>query len=158
MKTNTENALDHWKSQIDLMGTNTIPLIGFVSPLLTVLNDKTSKVKIQLNNQTKNHVNSLYFGAMAVGADVAGGVHAFHYAEQYNKTPSFAFKSVNSEFVLRAESDCTFVCNDGLKVKAAVIRSIDTGERVNETVYVSVFNNAMEVVAMYEMVISVNCK
>jgi len=140
------------------LGIFKIPLIGYTKPQLIALNDTSAKVKIKLRRRTKNHLNSMYFGALAIGADVAGGVHAFYYAEKHNKKVAFAFKGINAEFIMRAESDCSFVSNDGNKVEAAILKSIETGDRVNETTNVEVFNEQKELVANFEMIISVKCK
>ncbi len=82
----------------------------------------------------------MYFGALAVGADVAGGIHAFYFAEKHNQKVSFAFKGMSCEFIMRAESDCIFVCKDGKKVEKAILKSKESGERINETTFVEVFN------------------
>ena len=100
----------------------------------------------------------MYFGALAIGADVAGGIHAFYFAELHGKKVSFAFKGMNCEFIMRAESDCVFVSNDGAKVEAAILKSASTGDRVNETTHVEVFNATNELVATFELIVSVKCK
>ena len=144
--------------QIFLLGKFKIPMIGFTKPQLLCLNDETAKIKVKLKRRTKNHLNSMYFGALAVGADVAGGVHAFYFAEKYNQKISFAFKGMNAEFLMRAESDCIFYCKDGKKVEAAILKSKEIGERINETTFVEVFNQENEKVALFEMIVSVKCK
>ena len=100
----------------------------------------------------------MYFGALAVGADVAGGIHAFYFANMHNKKVSFAFKGMSCEFIKRAESDCTFISEDGKKVEAAILKSIATGDRVNETTKVEVYDAENELVATFEMIVSVKCK
>ncbi len=100
----------------------------------------------------------MYFGALAIGADVSGGIHAFYFAEKHNQKVSFAFKGMSCEFIMRAESDCTFVSNDGKKVEAAILKSKATGDRINETTHVDVFNEGNELVATFEMIVSVKCK
>jgi len=150
--------LKKMKWQIFLLGEFKIPLIGYIKPKLLELNDTSVKVKICLRRRTKNHLNSMYFGALAIGADVAGGIHAFYFAEKHQQKVSFAFKGMNCEFIKRAESDCVFVCNDGKKVEAAILLSIKTEERVNETTHVAIFNEQNELVATFDMIVSVKCK
>lgn len=145
-----------WK--IFLLGKFRIPMIGFTKPYLIALNDAEAVVKVKLRRRTKNHLNSMYFGALAIGADVAGGVHAFYFAEKHNVKVSFAFKGMQSEFIMRAESDCIFRCNDGLKVEAAILRSKKTGDRINETTAVEVINEEKDLVAKFNMIVSVKCK
>lgn len=81
-----------------LMGIIKIPLIGYVKPRLLILDDHQVQVKIKLRRRTKNHLQSMYFGSLAVGADVAAGIHAFYFAKKTGVHVSFAFKSVNGEF------------------------------------------------------------
>ena len=61
------------------------------------------------------------------------------------------------EFIKRAESDCIFISNDGKKVEDAIKKSIETGERINETTNVNVLNSENEVVAIFKLIVSVKC-
>ncbi len=153
-----EAAFKKLKRQLWLLGKFKIPLIGYTGVTLTELNDTTAKVSVKLKRRTKNHLNSVYFGALAIGADVAGGIHAFYYGEKHNCKVSFAFKGMSCEFIKRAESDCTFVSNDGAKVEAAVLQSLKTQERINETTAVQVYDANNELVATFELIVSVKCK
>ncbi|MBL4594467.1 MAG: DUF4442 domain-containing protein [Flavobacteriales bacterium] len=150
--------LKKMKWQVFLLGKFKIPLLGYTGLKLVEISDTTSIVKIRLKRRTKNHLNSMYFGALAIGADVAGGVHAFYFAQKHNKKVSFAFKGMSCEFIKRAESDCTFISKDGKKVEDAILKSIATGDRVNETTHVKVFDAEKELVATFEMIVSVKCK
>jgi len=149
--------LKKMKLNLFLLGKFKIPMLSYTGVKLIELNDNEAKVSIKLKRRTKNHLNSMYFGALAVGADVAGGIHAFYYAEKMNKKISFAFKGMNAQFLKRAETDCMFVSNDGKKVENAVLLSIKTKERVNETTKVIAFNLNDEVVAEFEMIVSIKC-
>ncbi len=100
----------------------------------------------------------MYFGALAVGADVAAGLHAFYFAEKMGKKVSFAFKGMNAEFLMRAESDIEFISEDGAKVSDAMNRSLESGVRINEPIMVLAKNTKNEVVATFEMIVSVKVK
>ena len=65
-----------WKDTLALraFGLIKIPLLFFVSPTIVKLNEKECEVKIPLNWVTKNHLNSMYFGVLAMGADCGGGL------------------------------------------------------------------------------------
>ena len=152
-----QKLLKKMKWQVFLLGKFKIPLLGYTRVKLVEINDTTSIVKIKLKRRTKNHLNSMYFGALAIGADVAGGIHAFYFAQLQNKKVKFAFKGMSCEFIKRAESDCTFISKDGKKVEDAILKSIATGDRVNETTHVEVFDAEQELVATFEMIVSVKC-
>lgn len=137
-----------------LMGLFKIPLIGYVRPRLVEINDDSIKVKIRLRRKTKNHLNSMYFGALAVGADIAGGIHVFYYSEIMGKKISFSFKGMKADFLKRAESDVTFESNQGQVIKAGILESIETRERVNKTIIVNAIDANNEIVATFEMISS----
>jgi hypothetical protein len=141
-----------------LMGIIKIPLIGYVKPRLLILDDHQVQVKIKLRRRTKNHLQSMYFGSLAVGADVAAGIHAFYFAKKTGVHVSFAFKSVNGEFTQRAMTDVIFESNDGQVVENAFNRAMETKERINEPVNVIAYNTMKEEVARFNLVISIKVK
>lgn len=157
-KPTKEISLKKMKWMLFLLGFAKIPIIGFVKPRLVTLNDNDASVKIRLRRRSKNHLNSMYFGALAVGADVAAGLHAFYFAEKMGKKVSFAFKGMNAEFLMRAESDIIFISQDGAKVNVAMNRSLESGERINEPINVIAKNVKNETVATFEMIVSVKVK
>jgi len=141
-----------WK--MFLLGFFKIPLLHYVRPRLIEINDEKVVLKVTLRRRTKNHLNSMYFGALAVGADIAGGLQAFYFAERYGKKISFAFKSSTAQFLKRAETDTFFESNQGAVIVAALNKSMETGERVNDIVNVIAKNTQGEIVATFEMGIS----
>lgn len=140
------------------MGIVKIPIISFVKPKLLVLNSDSVKVKIKLRRRTKNHLSSMYFGALAVGADVTAGLHAYYFAEQSGVKVSFAFKSVQADFLKRATSDVIFESNEGKSVEEVFNEALKTKERINRFVNVSALNTEQEEVATFKMEISVKVK
>ncbi len=94
--------LKKYGMMLRLMGIFKIPMIGYVRPRLIEINDTDVVVKIRLRRRTKNHLKSMYFGVLAVGADVTAGLHAFYFCDELNVRPSFAFKAMKSEFIKRA--------------------------------------------------------
>lgn len=114
-----------------------IPLIFFCSPRLIEMNDEVVEMVIPLNYRTKNHLGSMYFGALAIGADVAGGLIAMRLIQKSGNQVNLIFKDFKAEFLKRAEGDVHFRSVDGAKVKALVDRALASGERENETVEVT---------------------
>ena len=141
-----------WK--LFLLGLVKIPIIGFVRPKLISINNEEIVVSISLRRRTKNHLNSMYFGALAVGADVAAGIMAYYHSELLQRKISLAFKGMNAEFLKRAESDIRFVCSEGKRIETMLQTSVSSGERQNESVTVYALNNLGEQVAVFEMILS----
>jgi|SRR5690554_2371738 len=138
-----------WK--LFLLGFFKIPMLGKLRPKITCINDEMVQVKIKLRRRSKNHLNSMYFGALAVGADCCAGLHAFYFAEKHHRKISFAFKSMDAQFIKRVETDAKFVFNNGKEIEALVLKSIETGERYNHPCTVEVFNESSELVATFTM-------
>lgn len=109
-----------------------VPLIGYLKPRLLTIDDQQVVIKLPLTRRSKNHLHSMYFGALAVGADLAGGLHGFYYADKSNANISLAFKSFQAQFLKRPESDVYFVCNQGEVVKAMIAESKQSGQRINK--------------------------
>ena len=141
-----------------MMGMFKIQMIAYVRPKLIQLDDKESLIRIKLRRRTKNHLKSMYFGILAVGADIAAGLHAFYFAEQSGVKVSFAFKAVKAEFLKRATSTVTFSSNEGKIVQEVFNEAMESKERVNRWIHVEAKNTDNEIVATFEMEISVKVK
>jgi len=151
-------SLKKYAMMLRLMGIFRIPMIGYVSPRLVQIDDEHVIVRIRLRRRTKNHLKSMYFGALAVGADVTAGLHAFYFCDELNVRPSFAFKGMKAEFLKRAETDVEFSCDEGAIIREQVLKAIQTNERQNHWVKVTAKDLNGEVVALFEMEISVKIK
>ena len=138
-----------------LLGFVKIPLIRYTRPRLLSIDDESVRVKIKLRRRTKNHLNSMYFGALSVGADIAGGIQVFYFSKKMNRQVSFAFKGMNAQFLKRAESDIIFESNEGKKIQSAMEKSLKESSRVNDTILVEAKNDTGEVVATFELIVSV---
>lgn len=150
--------LSKLRRNIWLLGKFKIPILGFANPKLISINEDEVVMKIKLRRRTKNHLNSMYFGALAVGADTAAGIHAYYLGVEKGLNLSLAFKSCEAEFLKRAETDVTFVCKEGRKIAQQMVTSQSTGERQNEDIFVEAFNTQKELVATFVMTLSLKVK
>ncbi|TVO36979.1 PaaI family thioesterase [Vibrio algivorus] len=130
-------ALSKANQHLKYFGEQLVPMIGYCQPEILKLTDESVEIKIPLNKETKNHLQSMYFGALAVGADAAGGFLAISKSEQMGKKISLAFKAVKAEFLARPEADVVFVCNDGKLIDKMLSETMETGERVNQPVRIT---------------------
>jgi acyl-coenzyme A thioesterase PaaI-like protein len=138
-----------------LLGFMKIPMIRYTKPKLLAIDDNTVRVKIKLRRRTKNHLNSMYFGALSVGADIAGGIQVFYFSKKMDRKVSFAFKGMNAQFLKRSESDIVFESNEGQKIQKAMEKSLIEGSRINDSIMVEAKNDSGEIVATFEMIVSV---
>lgn len=117
---------------IRALGWTKIPLLAYVRPSLVELDGDHCVLRIPLRRRTKNHLGSLYFGAMAIGADLAGGLMAVEEIRKRKAKVSLVFKSFHADFLKRPEADVYFICEEGAKVRALVDRVLASSERHGE--------------------------
>ncbi|MCB0755134.1 MAG: PaaI family thioesterase [Flavobacteriales bacterium] len=114
-----------------LVGLFQIRMIGFVGAKLVTYNENETVVRIPLNRRTRNHLGSMYFGALATGADVTGAWIAFDYLARTKAPVSIVFKDIQANFLKRADGDVYFTCTDGAEVVKAFKATMADGERKN---------------------------
>ncbi|OBT15558.1 DUF4442 domain-containing protein [Vibrio sp. UCD-FRSSP16_10] len=114
-----------------------VPLLWLSRPKIVLVDEEVVEIKIPLKRRTKNHLNSMYIGAMVMGADVAGGFMAAMKARDQGRKISLAFKGLKSEFLMRPEADVHFVCRDGYLIDEMLKETMATGERVNRDVRIT---------------------
>jgi len=66
----------------------------------------------------------MYFGVLAVGADVTGGFLAMRYIQASTSKIALIFKDFKAEFLKRAEGDVHFVCEDGIAIQNSVLHFV----------------------------------
>lgn len=135
-----------------------IPLIFWTGAKIVEIDDQRCVVRMPFRRRNRNHLGSLYFGVLLVGADISGGLMAFRLARISGRKVSFAFKDVQGRFLKRAEGETFFCCDDGEAISRAVEETFRTGERINQTVTVTATTPSKfgdEPVATFELTLSV---
>jgi len=114
---------------LKLFGLLKVPMLGFLRPSVVEISETNCIVKIPLTRRSKNHLNSIYFGALAAGADCASGLMAMKFIKESGQKIDLVFKSFSAEFHKRAEGDTYFTNTQGGEIKALVEKCLVTGER-----------------------------
>jgi acyl-coenzyme A thioesterase PaaI-like protein len=115
-----------------------IPMLFFISPSVLELTDEKCVVQVRLTRRSMNHLRSMYFGALAAGADCAGGLIAMRLIQTEGEgNVSLIFKDFKAEFLKRAEGDVFFTCTQGTEIQALVRKAIASGERENMAVQIT---------------------
>ena len=110
-------------------GFTKVPLIFWVRPVIKELSDKRCIIKIPLIRRTKNHLGSMYFGALAIGADCAGGFAAMKIILESSEKASLVFKDLHADFLKRPESDTYFTCEQVPEIKEFAEKVFSSNER-----------------------------
>jgi acyl-coenzyme A thioesterase PaaI-like protein len=143
--------------ELRAFGLFKVPLILFVSPTVLEMTDERCVVKIPLNRRTRNHLGSMYFGTLAVGADVAGGLLAYRLIQKRNRRIKLVFKDFKAEFLKRPEGDVHFVSEDGAAMAKLVAEAEASSERVSAPVHITAYcpaKTGKEPVAQFILTIS----
>lgn len=143
---------------VRFFGLTKVPLIFFVSPSVVRLDDQQCVVKIPLNRRTKNHLNSMYFGVLATGADLAGGLVAMKEIADSKKQVALSFKDFHAEFLKRAEGDVHFVCTQIPEIKNFVAQVIASGERMNFPVYIEAIVPSIDEIPVAKFTLTLSLK
>jgi acyl-coenzyme A thioesterase PaaI-like protein len=143
---------------VRFFGFTKVPLIFFVSPSVVVLDDKECIIKIPLNRRTKNHLNSMYFGVLATGADLAGGLVAMKEIADSKKKVALSFKDFHAEFLKRAEGDVHFICTQIPEIKKFVAEVIASGERMNFPVIIEAIVPSIDKSPVAKFVLTLSLK
>ncbi|MDP2138451.1 MAG: YiiD C-terminal domain-containing protein [Candidatus Didemnitutus sp.] len=135
-----------------------IPLIGTAGVRIVDIDDERCTIRVPLKRRNKNHLGSMYFGALAIGADAAGGLAALLENRRHGNAVNFVFQDFHADFLKRPEGDTHFTCADLAAVRGAFVETMRTGERVSAPLRViattpSKFGN--EPVAEFRLTLSV---
>ena len=142
---------------IRLFGLTKVAMIAYCRPSVILLNESTLEIKIPLNRRTRNHIKSMYFGALSVGADITGGFLALPSIQKSKRKIVLVFKDFNAKFLKRAESDVHFICKAGKAVKELVDLAIKTQERQNYKLNIIATTPKIsdDIVAEFELTLSI---
>lgn len=134
-----------------------IPLLAFCGPQVVELSDEKSVVKVALKYRTKNHLRVMYFGALAMGAELSIALMAVDQIQKSGQKIDFLFKDFEARFLKRAEGDVHFVCPDAKEVKDLIEQAKTSGERLEKkfTGYALVPKLSDEPVMTYALTLSV---
>lgn len=135
-------------------GLTKVPVLGFLWPTVMKIDQNSSVIRLRLGYRSRNHVKSMYFGALCAGADLSAGTLAVKHITDSDRPIGFLFKDINGEFLKRAESDVHFHCNDGKEIYQAVLAAETTGVRQNIPVSVSAKDVSGQEVARFQLTLS----
>lgn len=142
--------------KVRAFGLAKIPLIFACRPKIIELTTKKVRLIIPLNWFTKNHHGSMYFGALCIGADIAGGLIAMKLIEESGKNIGLIFKDFKGHFLKRPEGDVEFICEDGQQIEQLVQETLMSTDRqfLAVTIRASVPSVSAEVVAEFVLTLA----
>ena len=143
---------------VHLYGLMKIPLVLFVSPRVVEAGDKRFVLKIPLGYRTKNHLNSMYFGALGIGAELSIAAAAVAAISESKLKIDFVFKDFTAQYLKRAAGDVHFICDEVELVKSLIEEAKTNPDRIERKMkgYAVVPSvSETEPVMTYELTLSV---
>ena len=114
-----------------------IPLIGFCSPKLMELTDSRLVLKLPLGYRTRNHLKSMYFGALAIGAEMSIVLIAVLKIKDHTDAGGdridFVFKDFKIDFLKRPDGHVHFISDYVKAAVAQISEAKDSLDRINKT-------------------------
>ncbi|MEZ4704150.1 MAG: DUF4442 domain-containing protein [Bdellovibrionota bacterium] len=145
-----------FRFQIFLFFRFAIPMLGFAKPKIHVLDESKCILKIPLSRRTKNHLGSMYFGALCMGAEMSAGILAIKLIRSQNQKIDMVFKDIQANFVKRADGDTYFVCECGDQIRQMIDQARHSSDRVEQSISGFAYvHNMNEPVMEYRLTISV---
>ena len=121
---------------IKYFGFTKVPLIFYCKPKVVAISNTSVTLKIPLLRRNRNHVGSMYIGALAIGADLSSALLALNIVDKSKRKIIPIFKDLKAEFLKRAEGDVHFICNEGEKIDRMMKKVLSQNIRVNEVINV----------------------
>jgi hypothetical protein len=159
-ETSNAKAITPFKANVFLKiyGLLKIPLLAFVNPKCVELSPTRSVIKIKLRRRTQNHLRVMYFGSLAVGAELSIAIAAVVAINESGQKIDFIFKDFKADFLKRCDGDVHFICDEADQVRALIERAKTSSERLEQTfkAYSTVPSKSLtDKVAVYELTLSV---
>ena len=138
-----------------------VPLIFYCRPKIVNISEESVTLKIPLLRRNKNHVGSMYIGALSVGADLSSAILALNLVNKSKVKIIPIFKDLSAKFLKRAEGDVHFVCNEGKKIQSMIEEVVDKKIRINQLINVTAYvpdKLGDEPIAEFSLTLSIKAK
>lgn len=134
-----------------------VPLLFATGAHVQDISDSSCNISMPFHKIVKNHLGSLYFGALAIGADACIGMLAAYKIEESGEPVRLVFKSFKANFLKRAEGPTQFICDEGDKIDTLLEQALSSKERVHDMILARAECQG-EVVAEFQLELSLKLK
>jgi acyl-coenzyme A thioesterase PaaI-like protein len=137
-----------------------VPLIAWLRPVVEALDAERCVLRLPLTRRSKNHVGSMYVGALCTGAETCMAILLFQRIFDQKLPVVMVARTLDAEFLRRATGDVRFTCEGGATIEALMRRVMEGGEReeAEVTVLAHVREAGPEPVARFRTVVSAKRK
>lgn len=115
-------------SKVNLFNLVKLPLAYFGGVRVQSITDKEVIVTIKHAWKNQNPFKSIFWAAQGMAAEMPTGVLVMKAIKDSGKNVSMLVTHQEADFYKKATSKITFSCTGGNEIRAAINRSIQTGE------------------------------
>ena len=95
---------------------------------LRYIDESTCRVTVRHRWINQNPFKSMFWAVQGMAAELTTGALVLGYIRHSDRNISMLVANNKATFTKKATGKIRFVCNDGLKIKTAIDRAIETGE------------------------------
>lgn len=134
-----------------------LPLLAMCTPRVMRIDDQRSEVRIRLDWRTQNHLGVMYFGALAMGAELSIALKAIQEIQKSKMKIDFIFQDFDVQFLKRADGHVHFICDEAQGVAELIEKAKNSPERFAQKFkgYAIVADKSAEPVVTYNLTLSV---
>lgn len=116
-----------------------IPLVWFVRPTVAEFTADRCVIELPFARRNKNHLGSIYFGALCIGGELAVGVPMALMIQERKSKALLVFKDFHADFLKRADGPTRFVFDRVADLEAQLEKAIQSKERITDSYQVEAF-------------------
>lgn len=92
------------------------------------ISEEKSAVTVKHRWINQNPFNSMFWAVQGMAAELSTGILVIQAIQESNRKVSMLVTNMNATFTKKATGKIQFSCNDGLAIKKAIQKSVETGE------------------------------
>ena len=92
------------------------------------ISEEKSIITVKHRWINQNPFNSMFWAIQGMAAELASGILVMQAIDKSNRKVSMLVTNMSATFTKKATGRIKFECNDGLAIKEAIQKSVETGE------------------------------
>ena len=117
-----------------------------------------SQIYIRYNYFNQNPFKSMYFACQAMAAEMSTGLLAMGYIDIHSQKISMLVMDLNCKFTKKAVGEIQFVCEDGILVKEAINKAVNSNEGVLCEMISNGYDQKGDIVSSFKIIWSFKLK
>lgn len=105
-----------------------LPSAYFCGVKVKSISEEKSVIAVKHKWINQNPFKSMFWAIQGMAAELSTGILVMQAIDKSNTKVSMLVTNMNATFTKKATGRIVFECNDGLAIKEAIQKSVDTGE------------------------------